>query len=303
MSFLDTLAEMLVLLFAILAGYAANRLDILGGETDKKISKLLLSVTLPAMIVGSVCTGDELPERSVILGMLGAAAVFYGLEFAFALIVPPLLGGTPGQKGVWRFTLVFSNLAFIGYPVVTALFGQEALLYAVLLALPFNLMAYTLGPLMLSGAKRFRLRQMFSPAAVAAVIALLLTLSRLRPPAMIGEALAFVGGITVPLSLLFVGSLLAGLPLGSLLSSPRLWLLTAVRLLVMPAVLCPVLRALGTGPLILGVAVVEMGMPTAVNGSILCMEHGGDVECMAQITFVTTLVSIVTIPILTAVLL
>ena len=302
MSFLDTLAEMLVLLFAIAAGFLANRMGILGGETDKKISRLLLSITLPAMILGSVCTGDALPERAVVLGTLGVAAVFYLLEFAFVLAVPPLLGGTPGQKGVWRYTLAFPNVAFIGYPVVSALFGPEALFYAAILVLPFNLMTFTLGPLMLAGAKRFSLRQMFSPCVAASILALGLALVRLRPPAMIGEALNFVGGVTVPLSLLFVGSLLAGIPLGRMLASPRLWILTAVRLLALPAVLCFLLRWMGTDALILGVAVTQMAMPAAVNGSLLCMEYGGDAECMAQITFVSTLASIVTIPILAALL-
>ena len=302
MSFLDTLSEMLVLLFAIAAGFLANRMGILGGGTDKKISRLLLAITLPSMILGSVCTGEALPEAGVVLGTLGVAAVFYLLEFAFVLAAPPLLGGTPGQKGVWRYTLAFPNVAFIGYPVVSALFGAEALFYAVILVLPFNLMTFTLGPLMLTGAKRFSLRQMFSPCVVSALLALILALGRLRPPAMIGEALEFVGGVTVPLSLLFVGSLLAGLPLGRMLASPRLWILTAVRLLALPSVLCFLLRWMGTDPLILGVAVTQMAMPAAVNGSLLCMEYGGDAECMAQITFVSTLASIVTIPILAAVL-
>ena len=303
MSFFDTLAEMLVILFAIACGYAANRLDILGGETDKKISKLLLSVTMPAMILGAVCTGDTLPEASVVLGVLGVSVVFYGLEFLFALAVPPLLGGTPGQKGVWRYTLTFPNVGFIGYPVAVALFGPEALFYAVILVLPFNLLSFTLGPLMLTGAKRFSLRQTFSPCVIASIAALVLALARLRPPAMIGEAVEFVGDITVPLSLMFVGSLLAGLPLGRLLASPRLWILTLIRLLVMPAVLAPILRALGTEPMILGIAVTQMAMPAAVNGSLLCMEYGGDAECMAQITFVSTLASILTIPIVAAVFL
>ena len=303
MSFVDTLAEMLVLLFAIACGYAANRLGILGGETDRKVSKLLLTVTMPAMILGAVSTGEELPERSVLLEVLGVSAVFYLLEFAFVFLAPRLLGGTPGQKGVWRYTLAFPNVGFIGYPVAVALFGPEALFYAVILVLPFNLMSFTLGPLMLTGARRFSLRRMCSPCVAASLLALVLALGRLRPPAVAGEALEFVGSVTVPLSLLFVGSLLAGLPLGRMLASPRLWALSAIRLLVMPAVLCPALRALGTEPMILGIAVTQMAMPAAVNGSLLCMEYGGDSECMAQITFVTTLASIVTIPLVAAVLL
>ncbi len=303
MSFFDTLAEMLVLLFAIFCGFAANRLGILGGETDRKVSRLLLNVTMPAMIVGAVCTGDALPEAAVVLGVLKVSLVFYGLELVFALAVPPLLGGGPGQKGVWRYTLVFPNVGFIGYPVAVALFGPEALFYAVILVLPFNLLSFTLGPLLLAGAKRFSLRQTFSPCVIASILALVLALGRLRPPAIVGEAAEFVGSITVPLSLMFVGSLLAGLPLGRLLASPRLWILTAVRLLVIPAALCPMLRAMGTGAMVLGIAVTQMAMPAAVNGSLLCMEYGGDAECMAQITFVSTLSSIVTIPIVAAVLL
>lgn len=303
MSFLDTFAEMLVLLFAIAAGFLANRLGILGGQTDKHISKLLLDITLPCMILGSVCTGEALPEPAVVLGTLGVAAVFYLLESAFVLAVPPLLGGTPGQRGVWRYTLAFPNVAFIGYPVIAALFGAEALFYAVILVLPFNLMTFTLGPLMLTGAKRFSLRKMFSPCVAASLAALVLALARLRPPEMVGEAVEFVGSITVPLSLMFVGSLLAGRPMGRLLVSPRLWGLAAVRLLAMPMVLCPILRALGTDPMILGIAVTQMAMPVAVNGSLLCMEYGGDTECMAQITFVSTLASIITIPIVAALLL
>lgn len=303
MSFFNTLSEMLVLLFAIVCGYAANRLNILGGETDRRISKLLLTITLPSMILGAVCTGDTLPETAVVLEILRVALAFYLLEFAFAFTVPQLLGGTPEQKGVWRFTLVFGNVGFIGYPVAVALFGPEALFYAVILVLPFNLMAFTLGPLMLAGAKRFSLRQMFSPCVIASILALVLALARLRPPEAIGEAFSFAGSITVPLSLMFVGSLLAELPAGRLLASPRLWILTAVRLLVMPAVLFPILRAMGTDALILGIAVTEMGMPAAVNGSLLCMEYGGDADCMAQVTFVSTLVSIVTIPVVAAFLL
>ena len=303
MSFLDTLCQMLVILFAIACGYAANHMGILNGETGKKVSQLLLTVTMPCMIVGAVCTGSQLPEASVVLGILQVSAVFYALEFVFALIAPRLLGGTPGQRGVWRFTLVFPNVGFIGYPVAVALFGPEALFYAVILVLPFNLLSFTLGPLMLTGAKRFSLRQTFSPCVIASLAALLMALTRWRPPQVIGEALAFVGDITVPLSLLFVGSLLAGLPLGRMLFSPRLWILTAVRLLVMPAILCPILRLMDIDAMILGIAVTQMAMPAAVNGSLLCMEYGGDAECMAQITLVSTAASIVTIPLIAAIFL
>lgn len=303
MNFFDVLAEMLVILFAIAAGYAANHLGYLGGETDQKLSKLILNITMPAMIVAAVITGEELPEISVILSILEVGVVFYVLEFAFVLTVPKLLPGTAGQKGVYRYTLAFPNVGFIGYPVAVALYGEGALFYAAILALPFNLLSYSLGPLMLAGAGRFRWRQLLSPCIVASVLGLVLALTRLRPPAMVGEMLDFVGSITVPLSLLVVGSLLAHMSPGKVLRSPKLWVLSVLRLLVMPALLCLVLRGMHIEAMVLGIAVSQMGMPVAVNGTLLSMEYGGDTEAMAQVTFLTTLGAIVTIPVLAAVLL
>lgn len=303
MSFFDTLCEMLVILFAMVAGYLSRRLGILGGEVDQRVSRLILNITMPAMIVAAVITGDTLPGLSEVLEILKVAVVFYLLEALFMLAAPRLVGGTPGEKGVWRYAMMFPNVGFIGYPVAVALFGPEALFFAVVLALPFNLMSFTMGPLLLVGAKRFRVRQMFSPCAAAALLGLVLALTGLRPPALLGEMLDFVGGVTVPLSLLLVGSLLAGLPAGQVFASPRLWVLSVLRLLVMPAVLWLALGRMGFGGMAAGVAISQMAMPVAVNGSMLCMEYGGDAESMARITFLTTLASIVTIPLMAALLL
>ena len=171
MSFFDTFCEMLVIFFAIAMGYLANRLKIMGGEMDQKVSKLLLYITVPAFSLGSVLARETLPPMGEFLSMLVIVAVFYGMELLFALVVPRVLGGTPGQRGVWRYGMLFPNVGFIGYPVVVALLGQDALFYAIILALPFNMLSYSLGPLLLVGAKRFDLKQLFSPCVVSSLLA------------------------------------------------------------------------------------------------------------------------------------
>lgn len=303
MSFFDTLREMLVILFAMAMGFLAHRLGYFNAETDQRLSKVVLSITMPSLIVSAVITGESLPEMEKLLTVLEVAVVYYLLQALFSLLAPRFLGGTAAQQGVWRFALIFNNMAFIGYPVVTALFGLEALFYAVILNVPFNLLSYTLGPLMLAGAKRFRWRQLVTPCTVAAVLGLFFALTRLRPPAIVGECLAFVGDVTVPLSLLVVGSLLAGLPVGQVFKSPRLWCLSLLRLLVLPVLLFAILQLLGAEPMLLGIAVIEMAMPVAINGSMLSLEYGGDTETMAQATLLTTAVSIVTIPLIASLLL
>ena len=264
---------------------------------------MLLGIIVPCLILGSVSAGDTLPSTEEILSVLKVAIVYYGLGFCAATFVPHLLGGTVKQQCVWRYSLIFSNMAFIGYPVSVALFGQEALFYAVILVLPFNLLSYSLGPLILAGQAKFRWQQLLSPCIVASMIALMVALFHINVPALLGECLNFTGSLTTPLSLLLVGSLLADLPFGRAFTSPRLWALAAFRLLILPIVLWLLLKWTGVGtPLVANIAVILMAMPTALNGSMLAMEYGGDTECMAQSIFLTTLMSIITIPVLAALL-
>ena len=296
MNFMDTFNEMVVILFAVGIGYLAHRLGYLGGEINQKLSKLILNITTPALILSSMANEENLPSVGEVLSILFVAVVFYAMEFAFALIVPKLVGGTPKEIGVWRFLLCFPNVGFIGYPLVEAIFGHTGLFYAVILVMPFNLLNYSLGPLMLSGKIRFHWKQMLSPCILMALLTLILTLAGIHVPPMIGAMAEIVGDVNIPLSLLVLGSMLAGMSARKVLTSVRMWILSAVRLLAMPAALGVVLHLMGTDPLVLGVAVAQMAMPVAVNGTMLCLEFDGDVEAMAQVTFMTTVLSIVTIP-------
>ena len=88
-----------------------------------------------------------------------------------------------------------------------------------------------------------------------------------------------------------------------LFSSVRLWILSGLRLLVLPMVLAVLLSFLDINPLVKGAAIVQAAMPMAVNGSLLCLEYGGDTDSMAQATFITTLAAIITIPLLAPILL
>lgn len=304
MDFIASLAKMSVVLTAIAAGYLANKLGYLGGEVDRKLTKVILNITMPAMTLGAVATSAELPGTRELINLLEGVAVFYGMALLLAMLLPRLIGGTKAQQSVWRFALSFPNVGFIGIPVVTAFFGPEAVIYAVIFMLPFNVLSYALGPVMLSGGFRnFSFRKLFTPAVVASVAALVMTLFRLRPPIQVGECLNIVGDITAPLSLMVIGSILAGLPIGRVFASPRLWVLTALRLIALPVLLRLLLQPLGMEELALSVAIVEMAMPVAANGSMLCMEYGGDMDTMAQATFLTTLLSMVTVPLMVTVLL
>lgn len=295
MSLITIFGKMVVIMFGVAAGFAANRLGYFTKDTDQRLSKLIMNITMPAMILAAVMTGDELPPTETILSGLGVSAIFYGLGFVFMLVVPRFLGGTAGEKGVWGFSFLFPNLSFIGYPVITALLGKEALLFAVILVLPNTLLSYTIGATLLGGGK-FNWKVLVSPAMICAVLSLVISLLRLETPALLGEMLDMVGSVTIPLSLMVLGSLLSGMHAKDVFSNPRMWVTAVLRLTVMPVVIFLLLRPLHLNELVLGVAVLETGMPVAVTGTMLSMEYGGDTDCMARMIFLTTVLSMVTIP-------
>ena len=296
MSFMATFSKMLMILFAISMGYLANRLKILDDGSNRKLTKLVLNITIPGLILSAVMTGEAQPEVGTVLSVWKMAAVYYAVELLAVLVVPALLGGTDRQKGVWRFSLLFTNAIFIGYSVLGALYGERAVFYAVLLTLPVNALSFSVGPLMLGGSRRFSWKSLCTPSFLSSVLSLVIVLAGIQVPAYAGEVLGFVGDMTAPLSLLVLGSVLAGMPLGKVFAMPRIWVLSIVRLVAMPVLLLVCLRPLGLDPVVLSTGVIIMATPAAVNGFMLAIEHDGDSECMAQTIFLSTLCSIVTIP-------
>lgn len=302
MSLLVTFSKMMMILFAVSMGFLANKVGFLDADTNRRLTKLVLNITMPCMMLASVVTGDTLPERAVILSVLKVAAVYYGMEAVFMLVLPRFLCREKRQRGVWQFACMFGNITFIGVPVVEALLGKEAVFYIILLLLPFNILHYSVGPFMMGGKAKLNAKTFCTPVLISAVLSLILALARVPAPALLGDMLSLVGDITAPLSLLVLGSVLAGMQVKRVFAMPRLWIFAAFRLLIMPVTLLFLLRFMELDSVVRSVAVIEMAMPVAVSGTMLCMEYDGDFECMAQTVFVTTMLSLVTIPLVAALL-
>ena len=296
MSFFDTLEQMVVIFFAVAVGFAARKMKVLSEETTRYLTNLVLTFLMPCKILASVTNGTELPSVGIILEVLKMSLVFYGTGAVFLLIVPRLLGGTDKQKGVWCYVMMFPNTAFVGYPVIETMYGAGAVFYAVLLNLPFNLLNYSMAPLLLAGQRRFSLKQSFSPCVIASFVSLIIALVGLQAPALVGNTVSFVGESAMPMSLVVLGSVLANTSIRGALTSPRIWILSLIRLLVLPVVMLLVMRPLHMDSLVMGVGVLEGGMPSAISGTMLSLQYGGDVDCITQVILLSTLLSMVTIP-------
>ena len=295
--------QMVILFAAIGVGYLCKKTLVMDAELDHKLSSLVLSATLPALILASVLDVDTLPDALLVGKILTLSVLSFAILIPLAFAVTFALRVPDGRRGVYRFMLIFGNTGFIGYPVLTAIFGAQAVIYAVIYNITFNLLVFTLGAWLIASDNEYGVKirmswcDFLTPCNVATLVTLALALAGVHAVPVAGEALSVIGGFTTPATLLIVGSSLANLPAAGLLGTPRLWAACIMRMAVTPVAIFAAMSLFADGVL-LSVLVVLAAMPVATNGTMLCYQYHGDAKTMAQGTFITTVLSLATIPLL-----
>ena len=305
MSFIDTALQMLVLAIPMAIGFLANRLALMGGEFDGRLSRLVINVTLPCMILVSV-DGRELPAPAELAALLGLSAAGYLIAVAIALAAPRLLRAPVASPGALGFIIAFGNVGFIGFPVLSAILGPGAVLYAAIANIPWFILSSSLGVLMISGIPegdarsvlRACARRAATPMLFASVVVLAFALCGVNELGVLGEGLTTCGAFTTPAALLISGSALAKYSVREMVTSPRAYAVATLRLLGVPLALWVVLGPFVPSPFILAIIVLGQAMPAATNGILYCLMYEVDPKPMTQGMFLSGIGSIVTIPLL-----
>lgn len=292
---------MVILFIIVIVGYVANKLGYMGGEFDRRLSSIVITFACPALVLSSVM-GDALPDRSLILPLLGVGFLTYIILTAVALVLPRIVTGDRDERGIIGFAVMFANVGFIGYPIVDSIFGHEAVFYAALLNMPNTFFIFTVGVMLVKGEyglRQFNPRVLASPALLGAVIAAVLVALGVRTPHIIAEPVRLVGNITVPASLMIIGSSMANLPLRKIVGNGKVYVSSFLRLAVVPVSMYFLMRAIGVSDVVNNINTVVLAMPVASFGTMFCLRYDRDVALMTEITFVTTVASIATIPLVT----
>ncbi len=292
----------LKLFLAVVIGYVLNRKKILGPEATKGISGLIVNVTCPALVLYSV-TRQEGAGGDVLLLVAFGVAMYAVLPFLAKLLARPTARG-PGGDGVFQMMLVFANVNFMGFPVVQAIYGEGAIFYDNLLHLPFFVLLFTYGIRLLRGKReagaRIRVGDILTPGLLAGLASLAVYFLRVPVPPLVVESLGFIGGITTPLSMIAVGSILADFDFRDILSDRRLFYIAFVKLVALPLAGWLLAGLVFRDPMMVGLVTISLGMPAASLCAMLGRQYGGPErgKTAALGVLLTTALSFVTIPVL-----
>ena len=292
---------MLTLFAIVVVGYVAGKLGYLGGDFDRQLSRLVINITCPALILSSAMTG-ELPDRRFILPLLLISAITYAVLTVVAFLLPRYLTKRRDDDGAIGFALMFGNVGFMGYPVVASIFGHEAIFYAAVLNVVNTLAIFTVGTILITGkgevgGKRFEKKVLYSTPMLAAYLTMgIVALEIENIPGYVSQPLTMLGNITVPAALLIIGSSMSQLSPRAMLGNGPVYLTTLFRLILLPVALFYITAAFGFSDYVVNINTVVIAMPVATYGTILCLKYGRDTTLITEVTFISTLLSIVTIP-------
>lgn len=292
---------MVVLFIIVILGYVACKLGYMGDKFDKKLSSIVVDITCPLLVLSSVM-GDELPDRTLILPLLGIGFLTYILLMVFGFWVPKLITKNHDDQGMIGFALMFANVGFIGYPIISSIFGPHAVFYAALLNMPNTFFIFTAGVMLIKGEyslKQFNPKVLISPAMLGAFLAAIIVALGIHVPDIIARPVTMVGNITVPVALMIIGSSMAKLPIKEIIGSPKVYLSSVLRLVIVPLSIYYLFHLCGVSDIVNNINTVVIAMPVASFGTMFCLKYGRNPSLITEMTFITTLGSIITIPLIT----
>lgn len=296
-------------LFIIMAiGFVVAKLKLIETSAVKGLSNLIVKVSFPALIITSMQKPFSHELLTDAIQTLIVSSLYYAFILALSLVAVKLLRVTRKKAGVLIFSLGFSNAAFIGFPVISSIMGTEPLFLASINSLVFNVLAFSVGILIIGsgekvegedrGQERIKFSNMLNIMVLSALFGFLLFLGSVPIPTFLFIPLKMIGELTTPLAMIVTGAILSRTPIKNVVGDWKLYVVSFLRLILWPFVTAIVLRFFGITGNLYYVTIIIAAMPAASNTSLLAEVYNGDADTASSIVFMTSLFSIVTIPLI-----
>lgn len=294
---LTVTSKVAVMLLLILVGYVVARRGVLTEKGTAEVNSLLIKVVTPCLLIHSLLgSGGDLA-----LGELALAVVAAALSMVLGIGVSLLFfrKKAPEQQKVLRFSVIFSNAGFMGLPLVQAIVGPRGVVFASLFIVTFNVICWTYGYAMMTGAGLNVKSALLNPGMIGLAIGLPLYLLRVELPAVLGEPIAFLAGLNTPLAMIVIGSNVARVDLKDALGDRSVYEACFLRLVAVPALFLGALLLIRPEHDLFLSSAIQVACPVAANCVLFATEYHRDEKLASKTVAVSTVLSILTIPLFT----
>ena len=292
------LQQMGILFVYMMIGYVACKKEYFDQAFGKKLSWLVVNVANPMLAISAVVNNEEQIAKKDFYVTVLLAICFYAFFLILAQILPRLIGVQKSDIGVYKMMTTFNNVGFMGFPVIAAAYGNGALIYAVPFSIMFNILCYTWGiQTLCGGGEKGNWKRIINIGTISGIISIVLFFMQIPVPKMICSLSAGLSNLTGPLSMLVIGISIAAMELKDLFTDVKLLKFALIKLLAVPVAAMLLVCQVIDNRLICEVFLVMMATPAASMCAMLSQQYGGDYELAAKGVALTTILSVVTMPI------
>ena len=304
MNFFVVLQQMLALFAMIFIGFYAYKVHWVTQDTSDRLSKLLVNILNPALLLNGVLDKTVVARKDLLLENLFYIFLYFVLLIGLSFPIAKVLR-VGKMENRYQLMLIFSNVGFMGIPVLRSIFGNGCVIYITFYILIYNILIYTLGIAFAQRSlpkeeRKNAVKEMINPGTVSAVFAILIFVFHPNIPQGAVTFFDYVGNAVIPFSMIIIGISIAQMPWKEIFGHVKLYIFRAIKLLVIPILCAILLRPLKRDTMLFVIFILMLAMP---SGSIIAMivrEYGGKTEeedICSKGVLMTTLFSIITIPI------
>lgn len=307
MNIFVVIQQMLVLLVMMLIGYIVFRIRWLDANACSKMSKIVVNILNPCLMINGVLGKEAALEGNMLFQTLILVVIYYGVLVLLSGPVASVLRVKKKHYNLYRLMLIFSNVGFMGIPVITSIYGKEAMLLIAFYNLGYNLLLYTYGIYLAStgeeteqkveDAKGAGWKKLLNLGVASCLISILIFVSGVTMPDSVCTFFDYVGNAAVPLSMILIGASVAQGGKKEFFLDGKMYVFMAIKMLAIPIAAALLMRLVSWPALVEGVFILMFAMPVGSIVVMLAAEGGADeIECTKG-SILTTLLSVLTIPV------
>ena len=295
---LITLEQVSILFLLIFVGFAGVKAGIIQPESRKVFSSFLVSVVMPMVILNSYMSEFDPDILSNLIWSFIFSTVVMVLGFVLSFLF--MMKSKSKNKAILTFGSMFSNSVYMGFPLIQAMFGTEGMLYTSAFVTMFNVFVWTIGYVVVSGkpfGKEVVKNVVTNPVLIAIGVGLVIYLARIPVPEIVKQPISLIANMNTSLSMIIIGMVIASSNMKQFITNKEVWLLLVRRLIIIPAICFALFYVLGISGMVANVVLILQACPTAAITSVFAIQFNHDENLAAGAVVLTTLCSIVTLPI------
>jgi len=302
------LGQMIILFLLMLIGLICRKNGLLSQSGSKIISGIVVNVANPAMILSASINKESTIQGRELLFTAGLALAVYAFLIVIAILITAIFRVDKASKGPYQVMTVFANIGFMGFPVISAVYGSEALLYASFFIIPFNVLIYTWGIAAITGGTDQKptnvpiWRKILNVGVVSCIITIVIYVFRIPMPVAVESTVTHLANLTAPLSMMVIGASLADMNFKELFTDYKLILFSVIRLIVVPIIGVSAIRLLGVNDTLAGVCMIMLSTPVASMTAMLAQQYDSNYGIASKGVALTTILSVATMPLVSMIL-